>query len=217
MKTKMCRPVLVLSKEYSDLIMCAVDNTLFKTEHYGSIMESSAGKDSYQELILISLDPDEKIGVGEYYLHEYTNYSEIVKNTSTRHYGGKSKIIVRQSQLPDEYIQQFISEYNRGGVVDVLIEMEVITEPVQDGDWNKYTQYLPKLTNGFITICDSNYSNRCSPLNINKSISKEPITYTEEEVYRMCKTSFEMYMTNEYSDDELVKVFEDWFNNNKKK
>ena len=38
------------------------------------------------------------------------------------------KVIATQSQIPPEYIQQFIEEYNKGEVKDIEIEMEVFFE-----------------------------------------------------------------------------------------
>lgn len=41
--------------------------------------------------------------------------------------------------------------------------------------------------------------------------------YTEEEVRKMCKISFEFHRTNEFDDDELEIEWGKWFEQNKKK
>jgi hypothetical protein len=155
MKTKLCRPILVKIMEKS---------TIFLSDNKTSISTISYAVESPNsvQLILISLDPDEKIEVGDklYYNGEiiifegHDKIDSIWKETIKL----KQKVIATQSQLSPEYISKFIKEYNKGEVKNVEIEMEYIN------GWSKLLvkkQNDPiilhlqvKLTNGFVTIVE---------------------------------------------------------------
>jgi len=115
MKTKLCRPIIILSNP-NDETAKGVFNTKDR---------------NWYNIYLISLDPDEKIEPGDMYIHfnantkEYTlfradsrfnegnNPNIIDKRVFVYTYWNK-KVIATQSQLLPEYIQQFIEEYNNG-------------------------------------------------------------------------------------------------------
>lgn len=92
-----------------------------------------------QQLILISLEPDENIEVGDKVYSSETNSILTFNNETACKLANQQKaktyfkLIATQDQLPPEYIQQFKVE-------DVYIEMENVKIEV------------PKLTNGFVTI-----------------------------------------------------------------
>lgn len=175
MKTKLCRPVLIETKNPSQLYLHETKGLvkLAPVEH-----EPGMYGGSNQQLILISLDPDEKIEENDLYIHFNSNTNEyslfkadekfddgnnpniIDRREFVYHYWNK-KVIATQSQLSPEYIQQFIEQYNTGKVEDIEIKMELF--------WNnggkfgiqpfpneiateKDRVYLPKLTNSFVTI-----------------------------------------------------------------
>lgn len=164
MKTKKCRPVLVESKENTGITL-----GINITRNIPGIMRGQ----NYQ-LILISLDPDEKIEVGDKYIVELFNVkgkstgfhlescnviNDVwVNNTSvdlTRHINNCKKVIALQSQLSPEYIQQFIEEYNKDKVKDVEIEMVTMNKGYNNHEDSPYNEIdIPKLTNGFVTIVE---------------------------------------------------------------
>lgn len=218
MKTKLCRPVLVETKEpaniFKDHTGLFHSNLNLQTGH--SINSSVIG----YKLILISLDPNEKIEIGDEWIYicpindiDYGDKCEaIVTNNLKSNWFDKlhdrpnyKKVIAPQSQLSEEYIQKFVEEYNSGNVKDIEIKM--------DGNYaHEYGGYYvetitPKLTNGFVTIVNN----------------KEPILYTEEEVENL----FENWLNTKVQ-EELMKLsgemdsidgvtFKDWFQENKKK
>lgn len=73
---------------------------------------------------------------------------------------------------------------------------------------NNEFQYNSKMFNSFIVGAKSEAA---------KNFWQQGL-YTEEEVYKLCKISFEMYMSSDsLSDDELYEEWEKWYNRNKKK
>jgi hypothetical protein len=196
METKLCRPVLVESKD---------STTMIGWKNKIELINNSISQlvDKYYELILISLDPDEKIEVGNNFW--YRNYklmtctglsksgqiltnNEVAKHNDYGHPQSLSKkVIATQSQLSPEYIQQFIEDYNKGEVKDVEIEMIAMNE-----GYNKPEDYpfqeidIPKLTNGFVTIAEKSNIEKQADLVEETAFEnlkvKKPITYTEEEV-----------------------------------
>lgn len=145
MKTKLVKPVLVDSK-IANIYKCRTGGLGYKEVATSYTVEGQG-----QQLILISLDPDDKIEEGDICYYEnylgggkflviYTKYGTYHKlNTDPiKQYGTIEggitpleqdvfKVIAQQSQLSPEYIQQFIEEYNKGEVKDVEIEMNVVT------------------------------------------------------------------------------------------
>lgn len=220
MKTKLCRPILLPTKDIqSSIIIKGVMPNLCRL--ISDVIDDDEwirfGKP--QQLILISLDPDENLELNEKVYIELGEFSRITRITNLDNghpvfsisiEEGQAKreslkrIIANQSQLSHEYTQQFIEEYNRGEVKDVEIEMEEI------GNWRHgefvHTKDIPKLTNGFITI-----------------VKKEPILYTEKEVKALLAA-----LKNEYSlvlaENGFVEAvnntefnLKEWFEQNKKK
>jgi hypothetical protein len=162
---KLCRPVLVETKEKSRICHLTAKGKEFNDLRYLDV-EAPIILDSINYiLILISLDSDDriengKIKVGEIYYDGHGN---------TRKFGtgncfniDSKKIIATQSQLPTEYIQQFIEEYNKNEVKDVIVEMEEnIAEYV--GPFNRDAkQYELKLTNGLVTIIKKDSCDKCT-------------------------------------------------------
>lgn len=209
MKTKLCRPVLVDS-EIANIYKCRTGGLGYKEVATSYTVEGQG-----QQLILISLDPDEKIEEGDICYYEnylgggkflviYTKYgtyhklnTDLIKQYGTIE-GGITpleqdifKVIAQQSQFPLEYIQQFIEEYNKGEVKDVKIEMERLYsyEAADEFDEVGFCGFRPKLTNGFITIVEKSNIEKQTDLVEETAFEnlkvKEPITYTEEEVKQL--------------------------------
>jgi hypothetical protein len=177
MKTKLVKPVLVDS-EIANIYKCRTGGLGYKEVATSYTVEGQG-----QQLILISLDPDEKIEVGDLVLTtiselEVYNRIETFENRCDSIYC--KKVIATQDKISPEYIQQFIEEYNKGEVKDIEIEMNVVTmqessKSYEDNDIlvngkivesihyelteaidktiEKYGKQ-PKLTNGFITIIE---------------------------------------------------------------
>ena len=238
MKTKKCRPVLVECSRKSrkgDLVISPIGLGI----HISDIEYSVHNK---QQLILISLE-DEKLEIGNTIYSKPLNkidvLEEMPKGDLKFWFNGIYKVIVTQEQISPEYIAKFVEQYNNGGVEDLKVEMEIRSNaalsykeyvylehigdkkyiPIkidaninQDSyslgkieefeDWE--IEIYPKLTNGFVTI-----------------VNKEPILYTEEEVYKLLKLGIgqavsypEQFVTGICFDNTL---FNHWFTQNKKK
>ena len=187
MKTKKCRLVLVESEENTGITL-----GINITKNIPGAMRGQ----NY-ELILISLE-NENIEEKDLYF---------VDN------GIKRVVIATQSQLSEEYIAKFIEQYNNGKVDDVEIEMQEWNKAKMPKDFLKYIEpgcglpiiagseevyYKPKLTNKFVTI-------------VTIVEKKEPILYTEEEVYALYKATCER-LTNSFISYDIR-----WFEQNKKK
>ena len=177
MKTKLCRPILVEGKEFTNLV-----KTLPDTVSYTTTPNIPGGK--YQHLILISLDPDDKIREGTLVYRHYEDGGSHIGLATPKADELKRvkdnrvwKVIVTQDQLSPEYIQQFIEEYNKGVVKDVEIELEKLYsyEAADKFDEVGFYGFRPKLTNDFVTI-------------VEKEVIKD--NYTREEVVELCKSAF---------------------------
>lgn len=208
MKTKLCRPILLDSDKYQPLVFSTSKyGGLFNSEHYSPMKEMG---DTYKQLVIISLDPNDKIEAGDTYFDYHTkkiNISSETDNTSIYIDGNFrcdcKKVIATQEQLSPEYIQQFIKEYNQNDIKDIEIEMfdngyEVDMEGIGGEDIGWMPKIEPKLTNGFITIVKEKLSDidfkdatlqdmydRGFP-----KVEKESITYTEEEVKKLVNKAF---------------------------
>lgn len=152
MKTKLCRPVLVESKEPSKLRLDNNGKLTFEPHVQG--LYYSGLVHTYQQLILISLDPNEEIEDGDIVCMQfntqgdlsgewivdkivtakfdsnnkfyYTNEGDTFKNYILESDSTRTikKVIATQEQLSPEYIQQFLENYNDVDN-DVMIEMVV--------------------------------------------------------------------------------------------
>ena len=135
-KTKLVRPIVIDSNEINKV----GDICLFPYRL------NIAGKDDIgypkKELILISLDEDEEIKVGDAFYNPSTDYIRVaISDLGLVKHDVCEKVIARQHQLSPSYIATFIEQYNNNDVKDIEIEM-----------FNKCEK--PKLTNGYITIVD---------------------------------------------------------------
>lgn len=159
MKTKLVRPILLDSEEWQPLVLSTSRyGGLFKSEYYNPMTEMG---DTYKELIFVSLDPDERIEIGDIIYHSLDYCTLLVTDSPQydnkemlKEYGYK-KVITTYSQLSPELIQKLIDEYNNGGMKDFEIEMCLYYKDLS-GEHEAYLAmptdyYKPKLTNGFIT------------------------------------------------------------------
>ena len=132
--------------------------------------ESYLYKSVPKEIVLITVEYDD-IKKGDYCVHTngylikvneiYEDSGElsfiplsddVYCNKVTYHsISGYKKVIAKHSELPEEYIQQFIDNYNNGIVRVIEIEMEdYLTE--EFALKGSFRNYRAKLTNGFVTI-----------------------------------------------------------------
>jgi hypothetical protein len=233
MNIKKCRPVLIKSSNIEEVLWITTSGQLIYTHVSGEYKE----KYKPQQLILISLE-DEKIEVGDKCYDEETgSYITFQDCLPKYHYTGYKKVIATQSQLSTEYIQQFIEEYNKGKVKDVEIEMDKKHELVSKGldgfpeDDIYWWKDKPKLTNGFITIVKKEDYELVSigeeVIKLPIQELKEPILYTEEEVWNIINNCLKATgkeirakMKNIHTNAYIVfdgQDLEDWFKQNKKK
>ena len=255
MKTKKVRPVLVEIKDASNIF----ENNDKTLSFYEYKQHASSGGKKF-ELILISLE-DEEIEVGnkvftgkhiETVIDITNKHGNIVCETATYLPEDVKKVIARQSQISPEYISKFIGQYNNGCIDDLEIEMEELYI-YPDGTKSKISRLRPdakpieepKLTNGFVTIVEKEYSHNLlcnmqyymeycqangyvTPQDwLNKfkhySDKKEPISYTEEECLKYCLKALEIgFDLNNtplprLNEKSGKQYFVDWFEQNKKK
>ena len=180
MKAKKVKPVLVGIKGYVEQypFLGLNDNklSLYTNENPSNFNVIP------QELIFISLE-DEKIEVSDKYLDDCGLIRKAVTSNEDywKRRPNYKKVITRQSQISPEYISKFIKQYNDGCVEDLEIEMNAYTNKYKcckkdmkvelpetivcnicgakgidiiNGVKNLITHYIPKLTNGFITIVE---------------------------------------------------------------
>lgn len=255
---KLCKPILIKSDKHSDIINVAEIQQLFQRSKITNNEDLLNNLGFDQQLILISFDEDEKIMHNDKWIYicpvngiDYdsnnepiiTNHIPDSINWFDKLHDKKNyhKVIATQEQLPPEYIQQFIEEYNRGEVKDVEVVMTWKKDRHGDGRQFFKSNPFPKLTNGFITInpkepVEHNYNLLCNMqyymeyCQTNGYVTpqdwlekykhyedkKEPITYTEEEVYELFNSfrkDFPLHRGIQIMDYDL----KEWFNNNKKK
>lgn len=137
MKTLSVKPVFVKSKLDSEIGI-----------YQGKVYHSSFGYtvddwENYQ-LILISLDPDEKIEVGDVFYSSKYNTIDTLASNGVIDKLTSYKVIATQDQLSPEHIQQLVDEYNNGGMQDFEIEMAVRSNAALG--YNEYV-YLEHIKN----------------------------------------------------------------------
>lgn len=135
MKTKLCKPILIPQDKTTwpnCLWLGSITGQLHLDHSYDDDPKSTDPIDDSmlpQQLILISLDPNEKINEGDLMYKSDLRGHNIVKDgkvietvitnglynhkpTTNPWYSDAKKVIATQSQLSVEYIQQFVKEYN---------------------------------------------------------------------------------------------------------
>jgi len=220
MTTKLCRPILIESKNLSTTKgqLCLNGNYLFTARESDNVHPLKP-----QQLVLISLDPNEKIKINDKFIYKETFLDGTVKTrqdfikynwilttcnkedlpyieralygiNSKKGISGIYKVMTTQEQLSPKYIQQFIQEYNTNSVKDIEIEMRIIFEP-----YYKDTEVL-NLKNNFVNIITN---------------TKSQIFYTEEEVsdllFKLQKQIISKYSA-QFTNINIV----EWFEKNKK-
>jgi hypothetical protein len=145
-----------------------------------------------QEIILISLDPKDKIEVNDFYWDELTSSSPSVGILKMNWYTDTSKTVIQstvgtttpismakklistQSQISSQDIQTLIDKYNTNGEFESIeVDMETHNK-CACGGYNLYSIIKPKLTNGFITIVERGTCDKCS-----KDCKKQSTTTNE--------------------------------------
>lgn len=218
MKTKLCRPVLIDSIENSKI-------GLYQGKLYRSGFGYNCNDWKNKQLILISLDPNEKIEGEDQYVTEDGELKQTYNMTHKK--CSCKKVIATQSQLSPEYIQQFIEQYNNGKVEDVEIKVfhdwSTDIEPGVDPIINSTFTNKPKLTNGFITIAEKEYNipYPTEPVEEDGELiyldHKKSVTYSEEEFVSAYKQGAIDYCRSSKGLQSFLESEVDvWFNQNKK-
>lgn len=228
MKTKLCKPILVEIKDKTSSIWSYKGRKLY----YNQANFNDPDETRYYELILISLDPEEKIEVGDTYYDEFPttpfgisdSYDFIKKCKYPKALDeGCYKVIATQSQLPLQYIQQFIEQYNKGEVEDIEIEMNsVLIAESSDKYENNDIIVNGTLVDSIHHELEEEIQKAIKKHNIPKLndenqvqiVEKKPILYTEEEVLAFCKKSYNLRTIDKEVRD--TKSFENWYEQNKK-
>lgn len=173
MKTKLVRPVLVETKKHTNLWSYKGRRLYYDQANFNDEDETV-----YYQLILISLDPDEKIeDSGLWYMNDECSRdngivlfkiltvgkSLLCENINggcfDTHKNWISKVIARQSQISPEYISKFVEQYNGICIEDLEIVMESYWENYHGSETTIekdycYNKIRPKLTNGFVSIVE---------------------------------------------------------------
>jgi hypothetical protein len=223
MKTLLVRSVLVESKEVTNLWSYKGRRLYYDQANFNDEDETI-----YYQLILISLDPDEKIEEGDLkYGCGRLEKQDAFRYENTTIIGTIiwRKVIATQDQLSPELINQLVSEYNNGGMQDFEIEMfhdwsteiEHGLDPITDSTFT----VKPKLTNGFVYVAENPVFGILNDPKVNgvdyenTPVPDYPPIYTEDEVN---------LLFHKYLDDHSVlnthrnhAIMDVWFNENKKK
>ena len=149
MNKKTVYPVLIEIQNASNIF----ENKDGSLSYYEHKQHASSGGKKF-ELILISLDKEERVAPMDEVIDKYKTFVEV---------SGLNKVVARQHQLPIHFIETFIEEYNDGVINFITIEYE---EPTYD-KWLENGVYYPKpkLINNKVVIIES-----------------DPHVYTKEEV-----------------------------------
>lgn len=212
MKTKLVRPVLVESKERTDLWSYKGRRLYYNQANFNDEDETT-----YYRVVLVSLDPNDKIERGnkvvtnnvDYFdteiqlctMSEFLDSDNIIKfgiNNQIKVYKfGYNKVIATQDQLSPDLMQKLVDEYNNGGMQDFEIEMDWILGDKEDENQNLIPVLQPKLTNNFITIVEKEH---------NFPYPEEPIEEDGELVYldRPIGKPLEDYINQKHSQDRCM-------------
>lgn len=245
MKTITVKPVLVESNEPTNLLINTINGRLlFDCQDVIKIHAK------HQQLILIGITCKERIVIGDrFYCVEENNLSVglyICDNDNV--YCANCldvchKVIATQDQIPESYIQQFISEYNGGVVNDVVIEM-VETFCVSGGlrpigelggkGLQHHNHSFPKLTDGFITIVENELKRGVTFNGISDPIELAAEMYEQLSSVKSDKIAFcrgakskeakEFHSKDLYTKDDIYAIFngdfklylDEYFKQNKK-
>lgn len=230
MKTMNVKPVLVESKEPTNLLINTINGRLLFDCH--DIIKIHA---KHQQLMLIGTTCKERIVIGDrFYCVEENNLSVglyICDNDNV--YCANCldvchKVITQQSQIPESYIQRFVEEYNKGEVKDVEIEM-VETFCVNGGlrpigelggkGLQHHNHSFPKLTNGFITIVEKELKRGVTFNGISDPIELAAEMYEQLSSVKSDKIAFcrgakskeakEFHSKDLYSKEDIYEIFEE--------
>lgn len=178
-----------------------------------------------QQLILISLNPDEKIEIGDVFYSSKYNTIDTLASNGVIDKLTSYKVIATQDQLSPDLINQLVSEFNNDGMKDLEIEMHNnLNDPERLYDFEE-----PYMPNGFVTVVDTvigkpledyirekHSQDRCMGFidGYEARKSEENLLYTNEEIF-ILGDKYDEYCINCFGN--LPKSFSDWFNENKKK
>lgn len=160
MKTKLCRPILIPQDKaiWSNCLWLGRTSGQLNLDHfYDHDPQALYPIDNSmlpQQLILASLDPNEKLENGDLVFDPIGNRISNIQQISSKgeNFGAK-KVIATQDQLPLEYIQKFVEEYNGGKMKNVEIEM-ILQHDLRTSNKSKEFILIPKLINRLVTIVD---------------------------------------------------------------
>ena len=194
MKTLLVRPVLVPTKD-TESILVIDDNS--RRLHICKPNEAAWG---HQQIVLVSLDPNEKIEKGD--LHIRFHNGKVGSNIDNSpiewcHKYKYKKVIATQDQLSPDHIHKLVDEYNNGEMQNFEIEMDWILGDKEDENQNLIPVLQPKLTNNFITIVEKEH---------NIPYPEEPMEEDGELVYldRPIGKPLEDYINQKHSQDRCM-------------
>lgn len=212
MKTLLVRPVLVESKERTNLWSYKGRRLYYNQANFNDEDETA-----YYRAVLVSLDPNDKIERGnkvvtnnvDYFateiqlctMSEFLDSDNIIKfgiNNQIKVYKfGYNKVIATQDQLSPDLMQKLVDEYNNGGMQNFEIEMDWILGDKEDENQNLIPVLQPKLTNNFITIVEKEH---------NFPYPEEPMEEDGELVYldRPIGKPLEDYINQKHSQDRCM-------------
>lgn len=233
MKTIKVRPTLIESKEKIHLnsivlhagfglgqIIMDSEVECFYNRHKsgGSITtpweRNLKGRLLHYDLVLISLDSDEKIEKGTKYLDDCGLLRKAVTDDVVywERRTDYKKVIATQSQLSPGLIQYIINQYNNGGMEDFEIEaIDKYIAPIG----NKSDVPLddsrlvcePKLINGFVTCIAKQY-----PIGGFAPGNYENNSFTKNDLFEaFSRYAFTSINNQPYNEEELLQEFEKWF------
>lgn len=195
MKTLLVRPLFVKIDTKDSLISDRNILTFSDGKIYNPF------KNEYYQLILISLDPDEKIEVGDVFYSSKYNTIDTLASNGVIDKLTSYKVIATQDQLSPDLIYQLVCEYNNEGMQDFEIEMAVRSNAALGH--NEYV-YLEHIKN-------KSYL----PIKIDANINQDSYQLGKEEEFENWEIETYIKLTNGFVtvvDTVIGKPFEDYIN-----
>lgn len=207
-------PIVMLSTETASGLLIHPKGNLHQTKYYGRAMESTLGKDIYQNLHILS---DEEIKEGDTYVNEKGRlllHKNILNPKGKKVIATTDKSLLQKisnpvgfdypyrqvefPQIPESFLPIFVKAYNEGNLItEVELEYEVFTETVGTSEFDFMEQDSSKLK-----TTESNEVIISLP---------EVKLYSREQVKDKIRHFFTSVETLDYLTEEDC---EDWINNN---
>ena len=151
---------------------------------------------------------------GKYYLKTETGYREMLATTDEsleprNLYGNSGLFKTKLPQPSQQFIEEFVEEYNKGNIItDVMVEYVNYPTPQKDGFSTKYSDNII-LTGSWASRLKQwevlNNTLKISPKGNTITIKKVKDSYTREEVEDLCRKAFLLYKSDNYGYPGLIK------------